>query len=122
MGHFLPGETLPVGETDGDGWVEVAAGGGCAGDDCKGDADGETPADLKKAAECGGAVGLFGVEGEGGDCGDAGEYVEEYARGFGHAFAEDAGSGLPSLLNFSGGVVDRERGKKGRPRLFQGEK
>lgn len=41
MGNFAPGETLPDGETDGDCWVEVAAGCGGAGYYGEGDAEGE---------------------------------------------------------------------------------
>ena len=92
MWDFPPWETLPIGEADCDCGVEVASGGGGRGDDGEGDADGETPSDLEDGAEGGGADWVFRVEVEGGDGGDAGEDVEEDARGFGHAFAEDTRS------------------------------
>lgn len=77
VGDFLPREALPDSEADGDGRVEVTARGRGASDDRKGDADGESPADLEEGAECRYADGVFEVEGEGGDGGDAGEAGRE---------------------------------------------
>ena len=44
----------------------MTAGGGCTGDNGEGDADGETPANLKDAAKSGDANGGGDVEGEAG--------------------------------------------------------
>lgn len=65
--YFLPGETLPDGERDRDGRIEVATGDGGAGDDGEGDAEGEGEADLQDVAVEGygeGARGAGGIYGE----------------------------------------------------------
>ena len=75
MWYFFPGEALPAGEADCDGWVEVATGGGGTGDDGEGDANGETPTNLEDAAEGGDADGGGAVDGKacyGCDTGEAG--------------------------------------------------
>ncbi len=92
MGDVFQGEALPDGEADGDGRVEVAAGGGAAGDDCEGNANGKGPADQKEGAESSDAEGAGAVEGEGRDGSDAGEDVEEDTDGLVHAFSENTGS------------------------------
>ena len=80
MGNLLPWKALPDGETERDGWVEMPAGGGGAGDDGEGDADGEGPANLKEGAKGGGAKGAAGVESEAGYGGDTGEAVGRVIR------------------------------------------
>ena len=75
MRHFFPRETLVYGETDRDCGVEVTARGWCAGDDGKGDAYGEGPADLEERAKGGDADGRFEVEDEAGDGGNAGKAI-----------------------------------------------
>ena len=77
MWDLLPGETLPDGETEGDGWIEVPAGSGGAGDDGEGDTYSEGPTDLEEGAEGGGAKGAGGVYGEGGYGGDTWKAVAE---------------------------------------------
>lgn len=75
MRHLFPWESLPDGEANGDGWIEVSTGGRGAGDDSEGDTDGEAPADCKDTTESGNANGGFEIEGEGGDCCYSGEAV-----------------------------------------------
>lgn len=57
VGDLFPRKALPDGKADGNGWVEVTAGGGGAGDDGEGDADGEGPADFEEGAEGGVCAG-----------------------------------------------------------------
>lgn len=56
--------------------------GGSGGDDCEGDADGESPADLEDVAEGSDTQGVFQVQGEGCDGGDAREAVRASAGVF----------------------------------------
>lgn len=51
VGHFAPGEALPVRETERDGGVEVSAGSGRADDDGEGDAGHVCEADGEEVAE-----------------------------------------------------------------------
>ncbi|KAL9107398.1 MAG: hypothetical protein Q9227_007682 [Pyrenula ochraceoflavens] len=80
VGDFAPGEALPEGETDGDGWVEVTARDGGAGDDGKGDTDSEGHTDGEDVAkgrggwlyaDFGGRVGNGKIKG--GHCSNSGE-------------------------------------------------
>lgn len=96
MGHLLPRETLPDCKADGNGWVEVTTTGGGTGDDGECNADTKSPPYLEERAKCGETEVIFSdlwntaTEGEAGDCGNTGENVEKDARGFSHAFTEDA--------------------------------
>jgi len=95
VGDFFPGEALPDGERDCDGWVEVAAGDRSAGYDCKGDTETERETDLEDVAiEWDGesARGSGGIDRERCNCGDAREDVKEDPCGFGYAFSEESRS------------------------------
>ena len=72
MGNLSPGETLPDGETNCDGWIEVTTGCRSTGDDSKSDADSKAPANLKDASE-GCRIGLLSINIEGSDGCYAGE-------------------------------------------------
>ena len=79
MGYLPPGKALPDCETYRNCRVEVTTGRGCAGYDCKSDAEGESPADLKYATKGRDADGALCVEGEGGDGCDTREAVDVLA-------------------------------------------
>ena len=64
IGNFSPGEALPDGEANRDGWIEVATRCRGAGDDSESDTNSKAPADLKDTAEsCGIGLGSIDVEG-----------------------------------------------------------
>ena len=66
MGNLPPGEALPDGEANCNGWIKVSTGSRGTGDDSKSNTDSEPPADLKDAAEsC--RIRLLGIEVEGSD-------------------------------------------------------
>lgn len=54
---LFPGEALPDGEADGDGGVEVAAGGWGASNNGEGNSNCKGPADLEEGAKCGNTDG-----------------------------------------------------------------
>ena len=96
MRHLPPRKALPHRKTDGHRRVEMPPARRRTRDDRKGDAYPERPSDLEEGSEsCEPEIVLgdervAGVEREAGYGCDAGEDVEEYACGFGHAFAQDA--------------------------------
>ncbi|KAL8727242.1 MAG: hypothetical protein Q9181_005789, partial [Wetmoreana brouardii] len=73
MRYLPPWKPLPDGEANRDGRVEVASRRGCARNDGKGDADGESPSDLKERPECYYAHWTLEVQGEGGNGSNTGE-------------------------------------------------
>ena len=67
VGNLSPGESLPDGEANRNGWIEVPTGSRGTGDNSKSNADSESPADLEDAAEgCRIRLRSIGIEGSDG--------------------------------------------------------
>ncbi|KAG8527767.1 uncharacterized protein KY384_007921 [Bacidia gigantensis] len=100
MRHLPPRKALPNGKTDRHSRIKVSPTSRRTRQNRKRNTNPEREADLQNRPESGepevfrGDLRGAGGEGEARDGADAGEDVEEDARGFGHAFAEDAGAGV----------------------------